>query len=486
MFPALIIAASLLATPGVTPAVAASDPDPAVRLWLNNDRSFEAGDRAKVQVQTRDDGYLVVFQVDIDGHLRVLFPLDPGDDNYVRGGHRYALKGRGGREAFSAEQGSGRGWVYAAVSRLPFRFDDYVRGDHWDYGAFPEQLPEQPEDQLNELAQRIATDRFDYDILSYDVYQPTVASYGAASTTVYSSYYPSYYDPFWPTCLGCYGSGLTVSIGFGRRYPYYWYDPAFIGPYVYDPFYYYPYRYYPYYYRPARYYYYPPAYRYPYASYGPRYGHPSSVWTFKSIDRATSGIGVDYRDRRYLAPRTVRSTVTTPSRRRLEPTEVRTSPAPRTVNAPRTVDAPRTVNAPREQVEPRRRTSGEQVSPSRREAQPQVREVRPETRSEARDDSPRRAAPERERNDQPRAEPVRPEYRPEPSRQAAPERRPAAEPSSRPAPRMEPSRPASRPEPARVSAPPQRSSPPPRAAPSRGGGGGGSAPARGGGGRRRP
>lgn len=472
MFPALIITASLLATPGAAPAVAASDPDPAVRLWLNNDRSFESGDRAKVQVETREDGYLVVFQVDIDGHLRLLFPLDPRDDNYVRGGHRYELKGRGGREAFSAEQGSGRGWVYAAVSGLPFRFDNYVRGDHWDYGALPEQLPEQPEDQLNELTQRMAADRFDYDILSYDVYQPSVASYGAPTTTVYSSYDPYYYDSFWPNCFGCYSPGLSISIGFGRRYPRYWYDPAFVGPYVYDPFYY-PYRYYPYYYRPARYYYYPPAYRYPYTSYGPRYGRPSSVWTFKSIDRANSAIGVDYRDRRYLAPRTVRATTTTPSRRRIEPTTVRTSPSPRTESAPRTVDAPRTVNAPRERVEPRRRNSGEQVSPSRSEVQ--------------RNDSPRRAAPERERNEQPRAEPVRPE----PTRQAAPERRPAARPEARsappprsqPQPRMEPSRRSSPP----PRAEPQRSSPPPRMQPSRGGGGGGgSAPARGGGGRRRP
>ena len=86
--------------------VPANAPDPTIRITLNNDGQYLPGDRAKVQVITRDDGYLVVFRVSPEGKLRVLFPLDPTDDNYVKGGKRYLLLGRGGREGFSG----GRGW----------------------------------------------------------------------------------------------------------------------------------------------------------------------------------------------------------------------------------------------------------------------------------------------------------------------------------------------------------------------------------------
>src|SRR6185312_3048268 len=90
--------------------------DPAIQIWINNDRRFMVGDRAKVQVRTREDGYLLVFHVDPDGHLRVLFPLDPRDDNFVRGGRKYEIRGRGGRESFTADNGKGKGTVYAAIS----------------------------------------------------------------------------------------------------------------------------------------------------------------------------------------------------------------------------------------------------------------------------------------------------------------------------------------------------------------------------------
>ena len=81
------------------PAVAATD-DPPLRIWINDDGRFVRGDRAQVQVWAEDDGYLVVLQTDTEGHLRVLFPTDPTDDSFLRGGKRYEVKSRGGRDAF--------------------------------------------------------------------------------------------------------------------------------------------------------------------------------------------------------------------------------------------------------------------------------------------------------------------------------------------------------------------------------------------------
>jgi Domain of unknown function (DUF4384) len=279
--------------------VAAPQDDPPIRLWINNDRRFLPGDRAKVEVRTRDDGYLLVFHVDPEGHLRVLFPLDPNRDNFVRGGKKYEIRGRGGRESFEIDNTTGKGTVYAAVSRDAFRFDGFVAGDHWDYRALaPSRLPNDPEQDLNELVRRMAQGDFDYDLLNYYV------SDRVASRSDYSPYYGSSYDNWCHrfSCSSYYGSPFNFSIGLflGRPYRRYYDDPYF---YAYDPFYS-PFFYDPYYYAPV----YRPRYAYPYSRYYVynRYYHdrydydryrsyrqPYTPYRFRGAD----GVTVGFRDR---------------------------------------------------------------------------------------------------------------------------------------------------------------------------------------------
>src|SRR6185503_5836042 len=96
----------LLATAGLA-APAASDPP--IHIWYSSDGNYTYGDRAKVYACADDDGYLVVLRSDRGGRVRVLAPVDPGDDQHVDGGKKYELKGRGGREAFVAEDSAGQG-----------------------------------------------------------------------------------------------------------------------------------------------------------------------------------------------------------------------------------------------------------------------------------------------------------------------------------------------------------------------------------------
>lgn len=231
-----MIAAMMLALlAGGTPSAAAAPvQDPPIQIWLNNDRHFSQGDRAKVQVQADEDGYVVVLHADPDGRVRVLFPLDPGDDNFVRGGHRYEVRGRGNGESFSVDASSGAGMVYAAVSRDPLRFDDFVQGDHWDYRALnATELSQDPEPDLTDLVQRMATSHFDYDILSYDVGYNDVAYYTSSPYVARAAY-----DPFCDFTWSCDPyyfsgrSGLSVNLIFGRPYR------SFYDPFYYDPFYY--------------------------------------------------------------------------------------------------------------------------------------------------------------------------------------------------------------------------------------------------------
>src|SRR5438309_10281306 len=97
-------------------------PVPPVRVWFNADGNYQYGDRAKVYAKAAEDGNLVVLRADAGGQLRVLFPVDPNGDQQVRGGKKYGLKGRGGREAFVVDDTAGHGTVLAALARTRFQF----------------------------------------------------------------------------------------------------------------------------------------------------------------------------------------------------------------------------------------------------------------------------------------------------------------------------------------------------------------------------
>jgi hypothetical protein len=252
MISALVVPILLALGPGPAVATPPAQDDPAIRVSLNNKGRYQRGDRAKVEVRTREDGYLLVLHVDPDRRLRVLFPLDPKDDNFVRGRDDIEIVGRGDREAFRVD-GAGQGLVYAAVSKDPFRFADYEVGDHWDFRALNAvRLGDDLEADLNDFVRGIAARDFDYDLMQYDVYDQVV--YSGSSTYVTQYYYgPMYRYPYSSTyyddwCFGYWGCGyggrtsIFIGIGFGHRFRPFYYDPFFYDPFYYRPFVYRPYR----------------------------------------------------------------------------------------------------------------------------------------------------------------------------------------------------------------------------------------------------
>src|SRR6266511_1451058 len=178
--------------------VSATD-DPPVKVWLNHDNYFQRGDKARVNVRLGDDGYLLVLRADADGRVRVLFPLDPSDDNFVRGHETIEVRGRGDREAFYVDDREGSGLVLVARSTTPFKFDEFVRGDHWDYRVLSaRQAGDDKEAALLDMVQRMTTEgRFDYDAVTYVV----------TSARAYYNSYSSF--------------GLRLGYGGGWGWPYY-------------------------------------------------------------------------------------------------------------------------------------------------------------------------------------------------------------------------------------------------------------------------
>src|SRR5881409_854781 len=176
----LALIASLLGAAPVAPAaLAAQQDDPPVKLWLNQDNYFLRGDKARVNVRVAEDGYVVVLRADTDGRVRVLFPLDPSADAFLRGDHKVEIRGRGDREAFTVDDAEGSGAVLAARSVAPFKFDEFVRGDHWDYRVLSvRDAGDDKEQALLDIVQRMTPDQhFDYDAV------PTRSRRSARTTT---------------------------------------------------------------------------------------------------------------------------------------------------------------------------------------------------------------------------------------------------------------------------------------------------------------
>ena len=189
-----MLTALVLLVSGVTPPTAHTRAgEPPVHLWLSSNGDFEYGARAKVHARAAQDGYLVVVHADADGRVHVLFPLDPQGQQQVRGGKKYELKGRGDREAFVVTDTGGRGAVLAAVSQTPFRFEEFTKDGHWDYGALSDHsVKADPEAGLLDLVQRMqaAGEPVDYDVSIY-----TSAPRHARSVDPYLNPY-SFFDPY--------------------------------------------------------------------------------------------------------------------------------------------------------------------------------------------------------------------------------------------------------------------------------------------------
>ncbi len=252
----LLVATGPASGPNV--AFTAQDYDPPVKVRLNK-RNARMGEEVRAYVRADADGYVVVLHAEPDGRVRVLFPLDPRYDNYVRGGDEFELRGRGDRRAFRVYAAEGVGELYAAYSRDPFDFTGFTRGDHWDY-SIPEvwRVLDDAEAELTDIVLQMAAGAyFDYDLVGYDVHR--AYAYGRSNVSVglhFGSYYPSYGFGYGHG-YRCSRWGLRVA-GFwynsGCYNPYYYgyyYDPFYYDPFFYDPFYYNSFYYRPYYYGPT-------------------------------------------------------------------------------------------------------------------------------------------------------------------------------------------------------------------------------------------
>ncbi|MEO8138144.1 MAG: DUF4384 domain-containing protein [Gemmatimonadota bacterium] len=198
---------------------ASSTERPRINIWLNKDDVYNRGDRARVYFKSDQDAYVTIVRIDTDGRLRVLFPIDPWEDNFARGGKTFEVLGRDRDEAFRIDDYPGVGYVFAIASEDPFTYDDIIRGDHWDYHTISDgRVRGDPYETVSDIADKIAREEdYDYDVSQYYVEKhydyPRFVCYDCHTYTSWRAW-----DPY-----GSYCSRFRIV--------------------VYDDWYYYPYRY---------------------------------------------------------------------------------------------------------------------------------------------------------------------------------------------------------------------------------------------------
>ncbi len=94
------------------------------RIWLDRgvDPVFESGDQARVYYRASADAHLLVFHIDTDGVLRLLFPGGADQAARARGGRDYRLLFPDSDE-WVIDESPGVGYFFVLASGRPFSFD---------------------------------------------------------------------------------------------------------------------------------------------------------------------------------------------------------------------------------------------------------------------------------------------------------------------------------------------------------------------------
>lgn len=218
--------------PAVAVAQAPSGAAPAVQVWLNDNGSYKQGDRMRVFFETDRDAYVTVVRVTTEGHVRVLFPEIPTENNYVAGNAEYEVI-QYGRGDYRVHDAPGHGYVFAVASLRPFDYSNFSSGPSWDY-------------HLLNFGEESEADRDPYDTFAHfmdDILEPesTEFSYQAAAYSVderntryYANSYRYFATPYYHEChiyrafwglrpryiydYDCRRVGVTITYGLNGHY----------------------------------------------------------------------------------------------------------------------------------------------------------------------------------------------------------------------------------------------------------------------------
>jgi hypothetical protein len=225
---ALVVA---IGVPAVDAFARVGDPPtsdyPTVQLWITQRDLFARGDPMQVWFEVATDAHVTVFRVDTDGRIRVLFPLEPGAADFVRGGQRYEILPPGREHAaFVVDDYPGTGYLFALASMDPLDYGAYLSDEDWDFRVVSrnERIHGDPYVALTELVERIVPE--DYTAWTYDLVPYLVEQRDDS---------PASWDPYRNWCGTFRQAPLDdpftiLTAGFPAMEPLFWYPPITAPP----------------------------------------------------------------------------------------------------------------------------------------------------------------------------------------------------------------------------------------------------------------
>jgi hypothetical protein len=92
-----------------------------VDIWTDRgkDAVYEPGEPVEIKVRASDDGYLLVYDIDSEGYVRVLYPYE-GSSGYIAAQRTYRVPPYQSGLQLVVQGPVGQGYIVALVSREPF------------------------------------------------------------------------------------------------------------------------------------------------------------------------------------------------------------------------------------------------------------------------------------------------------------------------------------------------------------------------------
>ncbi len=92
-----------------------------VELWTDrgNEAIYEPGDVMQLRVRTTEDSYLLAYEIDAEGYVRVLFPYE-GSNGLVEARRTYHIPADDADLELVVQKSTGEGYVVAIASHQPF------------------------------------------------------------------------------------------------------------------------------------------------------------------------------------------------------------------------------------------------------------------------------------------------------------------------------------------------------------------------------
>jgi hypothetical protein len=93
-----------------------------LEVWTDrgDDAVYQPGEAMQVKARVSDDAYMLVYEIDSNGQVSVLYPWRRGS-NLVEGHRTYRLPPEGSGYELAVEKATGEGYIVAIASRRPFR-----------------------------------------------------------------------------------------------------------------------------------------------------------------------------------------------------------------------------------------------------------------------------------------------------------------------------------------------------------------------------